>query len=90
MRCKNAACLAAAYSDRIRTLRNIGNIASSPVPARVTVVDESLGDAGAFPQIHSSSFHAGAELFNSLARRLVMEMRRQFGASKVDLRSRPL
>jgi uncharacterized protein len=84
MRCKNAACLSASYRDRIRTLKNIGDTAPAPVPARVTVVDESLGDAGAFPQIHSSSFHPGVELFNSVVRRLVMEMRRQFGASKVD------
>jgi hypothetical protein len=39
---------------------------------------------GAFPQIRSSSFHPGVELFNSLVRRLVMEMRRQFGSTKVD------
>jgi hypothetical protein len=84
MRCKNAACLSASYRDRIRTLGNIGTTAPEPVPARIAVLDESLGDAGAFPQIHSPSFHPGVELFNSLVRRLVIEMRRQFGASKVD------
>jgi uncharacterized protein len=84
MRCKNAACLATSYRDRIRTLQNIGNTSPAPLPARVTVADESLGDMGAFPQIRSSSSHPGVELFNSLVRRLVMEMRRQFGSAKVD------
>ena len=83
MRCTNASCLSAAYRDRIRTLRNIGDIGPAPVPAGAALVDESLGDTGAFPQIHSTSFHPGVELFNSLIRRLVVEMRRQFGAAKV-------
>src|SRR5689334_18108768 len=82
--CKSALCLAAAYRDRIRLLKNIGNTVDAPVPAGIKTGDRTLGDMGDFPQIQSPVYHPGVELYNSLVRRLVADMRRQNGASKVD------
>jgi uncharacterized protein len=83
-RCQNAACLAAIYRERIATLQNIGNLAPAPLSAGTKVVDRSLGDAGAFPQIRSATFHPGVELFNSLVRRLVVSVMREYGSGKSD------
>jgi len=83
-RCDTAACLAGVYRDRIRTLQNNSNVSDAPVPNGAKMDDQSLGDLGSFPQIHSPSYHPGVELFNSLVRRAVYDMRHRYGADKCD------
>ena len=83
-RCDSAGCLANAYRDRVRTLQNNSNYSDAPLPKGAEMSDQSLGDLGSFPQIHSPSYHPGVELYNSLVRRAVYDMRHRYGADKCD------